>query len=173
MFRFLHPQFLTGTGRETTFSFFCIYILAYSEFVRQFGIFWYLLWLSIQEYSLFLPFWFDSFRHVMMTGLLPNVVFMHWEATGFLESQVPYSPGCWRSWIYLDWKIRFPTNKTRPGIKCFKQYNNSVRMCEFQPSEQNFVLTQCSSAAIEELAARWWHSKGLPCFRKRFPHVGL
>lgn len=142
--------------------------------------FWHLLRLSNQEFAIFWPFWFHSFLHflhVIMTGLLPNIVFVHRKAASFLENQMSCSPGCRRGRVHLDWKIWFRENKTRPGI-FFKQHNNSTyslpETCEFQPQLNGiFVTTHCSSAAIEEVAARWWHSKGHPCFRKWFPRVGL
>ena len=49
-------------------------------------------------------------------GLLPNVVFLHWEAAGFLECEEPCPPCCWRSRIHMDGQIWFWKDENWAGM---------------------------------------------------------
>lgn len=49
-------------------------------------------------------------------GLLPNIVFLHWEAAGFLECEEPCPPCCWRSRIHMDGQVWFWKDENWAGM---------------------------------------------------------
>ena len=108
-----------------------------------------------------------------LTGLLPVIVLLYWEVAGILECQKHCASSCWRSRINLDRQIRFQEVKTRPGLSI---HHNVLIFCcpTWLPCFWNFSPASCFSLVnIKNPAARWWFSKELRCYRKKFLPVEL